>query len=195
MNVKLVGLLLLLALCCCALYNVGHVSNAHSAPVPTPPLVSPGPTGTGELVGPPTITAEFIDHVLAVAHSPAVGIGQVMYTLGVQFHIDPVYALAFFHHESSYGKYGVAAVTHSIGNIRCSVGYACDAGYRAYPTWASSVQDWYRLMQTVYLSQGLDTVARIIPVYAPTADHNDEGAYIASVLTDVALYRRGEVQA
>ena len=148
-----------------------------------------------QITGPPTITASFIDHILSLAHSPAQGIGHVMYQEGVKYGIDPVYALAFFHHESSFGLAGVARSTHSIGNIRCTQGYACDptGGYRSYPSYAVAVDDWYSLLSSVYLPRGLNTVEKIIPVYAPTADHNNEAAYIASVNSDVARWREGKV--
>ncbi len=149
------------------------------------------------IVGPPTVTASFINSVLRAAHSPAVGIGNVMYTLGVKYSIDPAFPLAFYHHESGYGEHGMARTTLSIGNIRCTADYACDStgGYRAYSSYAAGVKDWYQLMVEVYLPKGLTTVEKIIPVYAPTADHNNESAYISSVLADVAVYRRGEVVA
>jgi len=146
------------------------------------------------VIGPPTVTASFIDSVLALAHSPAQGIGQVMYQEGVRYGIDPVYALAFFHHESSFGLAGVARSTHSIGNIRCTEGYTCDptGGYRSYPSYAVAVEDWYMLIKA-YIAHGLNTVETIIPTYAPNADHNNESAYIASVNADVAQWRQGKV--
>lgn len=143
--------------------------------------------------GPPTVTASFIDRVLARAGSPAQGIGTVMYQEGVKYGIDPVYILAFFHHESSFGLAGVARSTHSIGNIRCTQGYTCDptGGYRSYPSYAVAVDDWYTLLTYGYIAHGLNTVETIIPVYAPNADHNNEAAYIASVNADVAMWRQG----
>ena len=147
------------------------------------------------IVGPPTVSASFIDSVLAAAHSPAVGIGKVMYNLGVKYGIDPAFPLAFYHHESGYGEHGMALTTRSIGNIRCTEGYTCDptGGYRAYASYEVGVEDWYTLITQVYLPNGLTTVEKIIPVYAPTADHNNEAAYIASVNSDVARWREGKV--
>ena len=139
----------------------------------------------------PTVTASFIDRVLF--QSPARGLGKVMYQEGVKRGIDPAYALAFYHHESDYGLYGVARVSLSLGNIRCTPGYQCIEGYRAYASYAAAVIDWYTLIATVYLASGLMTVEQIIPVYAPSIDHNDEGAYIASVNTDVMRWREGQV--
>ena len=43
-----------------------------------------------------------------------------MYADSVRFGIDDVFALAFFFHESLFGRLGVAAVTHSVGNIVCT---------------------------------------------------------------------------
>ncbi len=146
------------------------------------------------VTGHPTVTASFIDHVLDRVHSPAYGIGTVMYQQGVKYGIDPIYALAFFHHESSFGLAGVARSTQSIGNIRCTPGYACDpsGGYRSYPSYAVALEDWYHLLASVYIANGLNTVEKIIPVYAPNADHNNESAYIASVNADVAQWREGK---
>lgn len=137
----------------------------------------------------PTISATFIDQVLAAAHSPAQGTGQVMYDLGLRYGIDPAYALAFFHIESSYGTTGIARFTHSLGNIRCSAGYACRSDFRSYPSWEAGYEDWYHLVRTLYIGQWhLTTVEQIVPVYAP-ASENDVRAYIASVEQDVATWR------
>jgi len=194
------GLILVVVLAL-ALYNLAfahpQVTLSLSATPVSSHVVRPlsSTSHSHSIVGPPTVTASFIDSLLATAHSPAVGIGKVMYTLGVKYGIDPVFPLAFFHHESGYGEYGVARTTLSLGNIRCTAGYACDptGGYRAYSSYQAGVQDWYKLMVEVYLPSGLTTVEKIIPVYAPAADQNNEAAYISSVLADVAAYRRGEV--
>src|SRR5436309_10532110 len=60
------------------------------------------------VLGAPTVSAAFINSVLAAAHSPAAGKGQALYDDGIKYGIDPVFALAFFQHESSFGTTGVA---------------------------------------------------------------------------------------
>ncbi len=207
-NMSTIVGLIVVAVLALALYNMTYAAQSPSAPPLS--LVQKGDTGnisshvarpssfprtTSSIVGPPTITADFIDRVLRDAHSPAVGIGNAMYRLGMQYGIDPAFPLAFFHHESTYGKAGWAVTNHSIGNIRCTAGYACNGGYRFYSTWEAGVADWYLLISTVYLPQGLNTIEKIIPVYAPSADNNNEAAYIGSVLSDMAAFRRGEVYA
>jgi hypothetical protein len=123
-----------------------------------------------------------IDAILAAYHSPAGGMGAVLYDLGVQYGIDPAFALAFFVIESAAGTRGVARTTHSLGNIRCTPGYACVAGYRAYSTWADGARDWFALIRTLYLDTwDLRTPAAILPRYAPPGDGNDPLAYADGV--------------
>jgi len=146
--------------------------------------------------GTPTLSSDFVNHVLAAAHSPAQGTGQALYELSRQYGIDDAYALAFFAHESQFGTTGMAQLTHSFGNIRCSTGYQCINGYRAYSSWVASEQDWYQLIRTLYINTWhLTTVEQIVPVYAPMSDGNDVPGYIAEVLQAVAHWQRGDVGA
>ncbi|HZR44006.1 MAG TPA: hypothetical protein VFB12_28085 [Ktedonobacteraceae bacterium] len=147
-----------------------------------------------DVVGSPSICADLIDRVLAAYHSPASGEGQHLYGDGVAVGIDPVFALAFFMHEDTFGLYGWGAANHSLGNIRCTPGYRCQGGYRAYAAWDDGFKDWYQLVRDQYVDRwGLRTVDRIIPVYAPSADHNDVCAYINAVKVAVATWRAGRI--
>lgn len=150
------------------------------------------------LQGPPTITASFIDQVLTDAHSPAAGTGAALYSLGVQYGIDPAYALAFFHHESNYGTTGEATITRSLGNERCITDRPCidakQGGYALMQSWTDGFDHWYSLIANLYIRQwGLKTVETIIPKYAPSSDGNNEQAYIAAVEQDVMQWRAGQV--
>lgn len=148
-----------------------------------------------EVVGVPTIDADFINQVLAAYDSPARGKGQALYDLGEQYGIDPVYALAFFMHESRFGTTGVAQVTRSLGNIRATPGYQSYDGYRKYKSWEEGFEDWYKLIKTQYVEQWkLSTVDQIIPVYAPSSDNNDVEAYIQAIKQAVDDWRSGQVQ-
>ncbi len=143
------------------------------------------------VVGLPTVSASLINHVLCSASSPACSTGAALYAYGIQYGIDPAYALAFFEHESSFGTTGVARVTKSLGNIRCTAGYACIDGFRAYATWQAGYLDWYRLIRSLYVNQWhLSTVTAIIPVYAPSSDHNDVSGYINAVEQAVNQWRK-----
>ena len=117
-----------------------------------------------------------------------------MYQDSLRFGIDDAYALAFFWHESTFGRLGVAAVTRSIGNIVCTSGFPyCIGRFRSYASWQAGCFDWFHLIASVYLPRGLSTVERIVPVYAP-ASENDVSAYIAAVRSAVASWRAGRLE-
>lgn len=153
----------------------------------------PPATGTGgsSVVGSPSLSAQQIDKILCNAGSPACGSGQTFYADGMQYGIDPAYALSFFHHESSFGTQGAATQTHSIGNIVCTPGYDCIGRFRAYSSWADGVHDWFRLIKNLYVDKwNCSTVEQIIPHYAPSSDNNNEAGYIAAVNSDVTAWRQ-----
>jgi hypothetical protein len=88
----------------------------------------------------------------------------------------------------------MARVTHSLGNIRCSQGYVCINGYRAYGNWVAGYRDWFHLIAVLYIKQWhLTTVEKIIPVYAPPSDGNNVRGYIAAVERAVDDWRQGKV--
>ena len=142
----------------------------------------------------PSVSANFINQVLDYYHSPAAGKGQALYDDGVKYGIDPVYALAFFMQESTFGTQGVATVTHSLGNIRANPGDPQYHGYHMYSTWEAGFEDWYRLMAHQYIQKWqLTTVDQIIPIYAPGSDNNDVTTYIANVKNAVDVWHSGSV--
>jgi hypothetical protein len=164
-----------------------------SSPIPTVQASLFSGSATGSVQGQPSLTPQFIDAILHQAQSPAQGTGQSLYDLSKQYGIDDAYALAFFKHESQYGTTGVARLTLSLGNIRCSAGYQCIQGYRAYASWQVGYADWYRLIAYTYIAQWhLTTVEQIIPVYAPSDDGNDVPGYIAAVKQAVTTWREGQ---
>jgi Mannosyl-glycoprotein endo-beta-N-acetylglucosaminidase len=173
------------------LVHAQPVAQSHSSP------------NDDAVTGAPSLRASFVDRVLARAQSPAAGLGQALYDLSVQYHIDDALALAFFQHESGFGTTGMARVTRSLGNIRCSSGYECINGYRAYQTWQEGFADWYHLIEDGYLQGHITiplvghvctTISQIVPVYAPTSDGNNVAAYIAAVEQAVNGWRQEEGQ-
>ncbi len=70
------------------------------------------------VLGEPSLTEERIKVILVNAVSPAKDSYATFYREGVRSRIDPAFALAFFKHESNYGKAGVAEKTNSISNRR-----------------------------------------------------------------------------
>lgn len=147
------------------------------------------------VLGSPSVSVAFLNRVLSAYRSPTAGLGQTLYADGQHFGIDPVFALAFFMHEDSFGKTGWGAVNHSLGNTRCTAGYACQGGYRSYATWSAGFWDWFTLIRVQYVNiWHLSTVDQIIPVYAPSSDGNDVKGYIAAIKTAVDTWRSGRVE-
>lgn len=149
-------------------------------------------TGTGaqSIIGKPSLLASQIDKILCNSGSPACGVGQAFYRGSLSSGIDDAYALAFFKHESSYGKYGIARRTLAIGNIRCN-GWAgrCIEGFRAYTTWSEGVDDWYSLIRWYVDALDKETVQQILYTYSPPGDDNDTASYIRDVCSSVNEWR------
>ncbi len=157
-------------------------------------LSSTASRSASRVIGRPSLSAAFVNRVLAAYRSPAVGLGQALYADSLRFDIDDAYALAFFWHESVFGRDGVAALTHSLGNIICTPGYpSCAGRFRAYSTWQAGAWDWFHLLATEYVPRGLVTLEQIVPVYAP-ASQNDVSAYIRAVKAAVATWWAGRVE-
>lgn len=172
-------------------YNL--INTNGPAPIQTP---LPKHTGPYSVLGKPTISAAFINQVLASYHSPAAGLGQDLYDRGVKYGIDPVYALAFFMHESLFGTTGEARVTLSLGNERCIPDRPCidqdRGGYAKMNSWQDGFEHWYQLIRNLYVAQwGRVTVDQIIPKYAPNSDGNNEAQYIATLKHEVDTWRAG----
>lgn len=156
----------------------------------------PAHYGPYAVLGKPTISASFINQVLASYNSPAAGKGQTLYDLGVKYGIDPVFALAFFMHESLFGTTGEARATLSLGNLRCIPTRPCidqdRGGYAQMYSWEDGFEQWYKLIRNLYVAQwGLVTVDQIIPKYAPNSDGNDEQEYIASLKHEIDTWHAG----
>jgi hypothetical protein len=162
--------------------------------------------GSYRVLGHPTITAAHINAVLAAYHSPTSGLGQALYEDGVRYGIDPVYALAFFLHESRFGTTGEARKTMSLGNERCITDRPCIdrqlGGYAQMEGWQDGFLHWYRLIFYGYVQGQVTmplvghictTIEQIIPVYSPSSDSNDVAGYVQAVTNAVDAWRAGEV--
>src|SRR2546428_5992399 len=164
------------------------------------PLKTRIPTNPGpySVVSKPSLTVDFMNRVLAYYHSPAAGKAQALYNDGLKYGLDPAYALDFFMHESTFGTAGVARVTLSLSNMRCVPEYPCHnegGGYAQFSSWEQGFEAWFKLIRNLYIAQwGLVTVDQIIPVYAPSSDHNNVAGYIAALKHTIDTWRAGVVQ-
>jgi hypothetical protein len=167
------------------------------------PIVNKKPipihNGPYAVLGKPTISASFINQVLASYNSPAAGKGQALYDLGVKYGIDPAFALAFFMHESLFGTTGEARATLSLGNLRCIPTRPCidqnNGGFAQMNSWEDGFEQWYKLIRNLYVAQwGLVTVDQIIPTYAPSSDHNNVAGYIAALKHEIDTWHAGNLR-
>ncbi len=115
--------------------------------------------------------------------SPDKSIGQLYIELGWKYGINPAYAVAFFTKESSCGTAGNNLASHNFGNIRWTPGYpTIDGIWRAYPTWAAGMEDWFKLIKEGYFQfRNAHTLADILPIYAPEFE-NDTTLYMNQVM-------------
>lgn len=154
-------------------------------------VVTPA-TSAYSVVGAQTLSVDFINRVLATAGSPAVGKGQALSDLGVKYGINAAFALAFFRHESNFGKAGEARSSLSLGNLRCIPDTQCTDNYAWFPTWEAGFEAWYKLIRTLYVTNwGLTTIDQIIPRYAPPSDKNDDVAYMAALKKSIDRWATG----
>jgi hypothetical protein len=178
--------------------QAGSWQKDQAVTIPTPP---PQGTPAPELratpysvVAGPSLPVAFMNQVLATYKSPASGRGQALYDLGVQYGIDPAFALAFFLHESTMGTRGEATKSRSLGNLRCIPNYRCEDNFAQFDSWEDGFKAWYQLIRNLYVAQWkLTTVDQIIPKYAPAADHNDEQAYIGSLKHALDVWHSGQI--
>lgn len=163
--------------------------------------------GAYSFIGRPTLTASFINRVLASYGSPAAGRGQALYNLGVKYGIDPAVALAFFMHESTFGTRGEARKTMALGNERCISDRPCVdqdlGGYAQMQSWADGFDHWYRLILDGYVYGTVTapivghpclTIGQAIPVYAPSSDNNDVLGYIDALEHELLSWWSGQLR-
>jgi hypothetical protein len=143
---------------------------------------------TRDLDGAPSISATKILSVLQSYSSPAANslFADQLYDLGVKYGINPAYALGFFAYESQCGTTGIAVNTLSLGNVRYSqstspVPYGDYMDFRKYSSWRDGAEDWFWVIRTYYINQGLRDIYAVTPVYAPSSDNNNPQQYAQTV--------------
>lgn len=172
------------------------------------------PTDTEALtfLHPPRISRTTFIRILVAARSPAAPDGGAMYDGIAGVGVDPAIGLAFFQHESSFGKAGICKTygTNNLGNVRRPLNPARakliltrSGPFAAYRTWALGAIDWAERMKVRYADPTnsdstfptpLDTVERATPIYAPVGDGNDPSAYARAVRAAVDGWMREERQ-
>jgi hypothetical protein len=141
----------------------------------------------------PTVTVAAINNMLAAHHSPVAGQGQMIYDTALKYGLDPAYIVATFAHESNFGTRGEATKSKSPGNLRCIQNAGCADGYAQFATWQAGFEALCNLLAgSLYVKDGRIVPETIIPRFAPAADSNDEGAYIAALKHVMDVLRAGK---
>jgi hypothetical protein len=150
------------------------------------------------VLGSPSIDATQVDKILCRYSSPACGLGQVIYDEGQRAGIDDVWLMGQFLQESRFGTQGLARVSKSVGNYNCldqahygDLNTWCVGRAAYFSSWAGSIKAYYRVLKLFYFPQGLTTIEKIIPVWAPKSDGNDPDHYIQVVLAAANLWHSG----
>ena len=153
-----------------------------------------------DVVSAPCISAERIDEILAANDSPAAGTGKAFYDYGLKYGIDPTVALAFFREESTFGKFGAANRTKSIGNIRYydtadpnDAAYCPtqrnDNGFCSYDSWEQGIEHFYKYINgPLYVAAGNNTLEEIVPIYI-SASSTETSSIISKMRSWLAEWR------
>lgn len=128
--------------------------------------------------------------VLRDASSPvSAGEARQVYSYCLARTLSAAYLLAMFSHESSMGKFGSAAETHSWGNTRPpSFGVphigVTSRTFSKYATWVDGGVSTVARHFDYAPYLGKNTVRTIIPTWAPPIENSTE-RYISAVLADI----------
>jgi hypothetical protein len=137
----------------------------------------------------PTVTVSEVALVLQRVNSPILPFAGDVYFYGIQYGIDPVFALAIWMKESREASDGsVAAPDHNPGyteglgnDPRCGR-WAC------WPTWPEGIAGWFHYMRVFFVNRGYVSINTILPIYAPPSENNTNG-YLNFVAQQVATWR------
>jgi len=124
--------------------------------------------------------------VLERAKSPAYAEADEILSILKRWRADRGIALAFFAHESSFGRKGIAVETRNWGNLRRGRRMIKQTKhpFAIYANWAASVEDWCELLSVVYCKRW-----RLCTL---PSDGNRPGRYANVVLRLVRMWQAKE---
>ena len=124
----------------------------------------------GNVIGPPSLPAATVDSIFARMGSPMAGTGDVVEQAARATNIDDAFALGVWWTETNDGEAGVGLADRNPGSVRGSYGYpAAYDGYTVYPSYAAAIIDWFNVLKSRYVSQGLTSAYSICYPYVGTA--------------------------
>ncbi len=129
------------------------------------PQISVTPTQYS-VIGKPTLSVDAINAIFQFHHSPLAGKGQIIYDLGIKYHIDPTFILVLSAEESNFGTTYQARQTKSIAELRCIPHYRCVDNTATFNSWDDGIENLYKLIRNLYVDQWkLTTVDAITQSY------------------------------
>ena len=135
------------------------------------------------IVGPPSLPAATVDSILTRMGSPMAGTGKVIEQVSRKTNIDDAFALGVWWTETNDGEAGVGLADRNPGSVRGSPGYpAAFDGYTIYPSYAAAVTDWFNILRSRYVSQGLTSVYAICHPYVGTSSANLWAAKVVNLM-------------
>ncbi len=145
----------------------------------------------GEIVGPPSISAQTILWEFAKRGSPpelqTLEVANRIIADSNQYQIDDAFAVANWAEESQDGRLAVPG-TRNIGNITASQGVSA-AGhiFAVYATWEDGIDAWYSLIKRLYVGNGFTDLVTFSLLYVHGIwTHNPTQAQIDLVTKDPA---------
>lgn len=146
------------------------------------------------LTGPPTMSQAKFEQVLRDHNSPVTPLAAECWQIITAAGIDPTVALAFFGKESTLGTQGRAETLANMnwGNLRGD--RAGGGGFQRFASWPAGLRAWCDHMRGPdYLGSNppLDTICKIVGLYAPSNDGNDENQYILDLHRMISQWREG----
>lgn len=122
------------------------------------------------IVGPPSLPAATVDSILTRMGSPMAGTGKVIEQASRRTNIDDAFALGVWWTETNDGEAGVGLADRNPGSMRGSPAYpAAFDGYTIYPSYAAAITDWFNILRSRYIDQGLTSVYAICHPYVGTS--------------------------
>jgi hypothetical protein len=133
------------------------------------------------VVGPPTLPASTVNQILA--QTPMAGTGAVVEAASRQTNIDDAFALGVWWTETNDGAAGVGLADRNPGSVRGNAGYpAAFDGYTIYPSYSAAIVDWFNLLRSRYVNQGLTSVYTICRPYVGTASAYQWAAKVVNLM-------------
>lgn len=153
----------------------------------------PPSTGVGAAPSVPSSgAAARVDGLLA--GTPLAGKGAFMLQMASKYRVPVELALAMFWHEAEFMTTGIAPLNNNPGNLRF-VGQpgavSGVSGFARWPTVEGGIEAYFKLMNGLYRPfVDQQDWAGLVHLYAPSSDGNDEAAYVESIETLMARYRK-----